>query len=262
MSAQFPKGAMAETWRRTTAKKRVPRPGPRHAVLAPRTSGEPPAPPDRLIAEDFHPDDSVSRIEQPAGQSPRFDPEAVPFQVYSSGVGLDRGAGDPRWEIVSVSTERNYRPRPAVVLEPLGCYIRDDRDTAQWLSNSKLPANMPAGARWTFRTHFNLSGFDPASAVGGTHRRGRLYRRDTTEWPQFQSAGGAAATALVLETGAHPARRGFRAGRQRFGGRAGERRRAGGVQHHGAVHAVGRDCPADEMKEVTDLSQSPSYSGS
>ena len=41
-----------------------------------------------------------------------------PFTLFGTGVGLDRGAADPHWEITAISTEANFKPRPAVVAVP------------------------------------------------------------------------------------------------------------------------------------------------
>ncbi len=87
-----------------------------------------------------------------------------PFPLFGTGVGLDRGASDPHWEIAAISTEANFKPQPAVVVVPEPNYARDNRDKAQWISNSEPKHNLPIGCRWTLRTHFDLTGFDPSSA--------------------------------------------------------------------------------------------------
>jgi hypothetical protein len=87
-----------------------------------------------------------------------------PFPIYSSGVGLDRGARDPHWEITQVSTDANFKPQPAVVVVPDHIYVGDNRDRGQWISSSQPVHDQPPGCRWTLRTHFDLTGFDPASA--------------------------------------------------------------------------------------------------
>ena len=63
-----------------------------------------------------------------------------------------------------MSTNPHFKGLLAVVAEPTNNYARDSRDQAQWISNARTPGNMPGGCRWTLRTHFDLSGFDPATA--------------------------------------------------------------------------------------------------
>ena len=139
-------------------------PSPTFAPRAKPASELPPAL-EKSLAE-YRATDPVLRIEQLAKHKSTPDEAPLePYQIFSTGKNLDRGAGDPHWEIVSDSNGPNYRPRPAIVLEPLECYIHDDRSVAQWLSNSKVPLNLPGGVRWTFRTHFDLTGFDPSTAM-------------------------------------------------------------------------------------------------
>ncbi len=87
-----------------------------------------------------------------------------PFPLFGTGVGLDRGKSDPHWEITAISTDANFKPQPAVVVVPEPNYARDSRDKAQWISNSEPKHSLPIGCRWTLRTHFDLSGFDPSTA--------------------------------------------------------------------------------------------------
>jgi hypothetical protein len=42
--------------------------------------------------------------------------------------------------------------------------VPDNRDKAQWVSNSTSKDDMPAGCRWTMVTHFDLTGFDASTA--------------------------------------------------------------------------------------------------
>jgi hypothetical protein len=91
-------------------------------------------------------------------------PEPVPFDLFNTGKGLDRGATDPHWEIVGMSNDLNFTPRPATVTQPFSFYCRDNREKFLWLSDTRTPHDVPGGALWTFRTHFDLTGFDPATA--------------------------------------------------------------------------------------------------
>jgi hypothetical protein len=94
----------------------------------------------------------------------RTMPPLEPFPIFSTGVGLDRGAADLHWEIVAVSNDPSFRSRPAVVADPEPDYCADARDKAQWISLSKTLPDLPGGCRMTFRTKFDLTGFDPATA--------------------------------------------------------------------------------------------------
>ncbi len=87
-----------------------------------------------------------------------------PIPLFGTGLGLDRGAPDPHWEITAVSSDLNFKPQAAVVAVPDQSYVPDNPDRAQWISNSKSKDNMPAGCRWTFVTHFDLAGFDASTA--------------------------------------------------------------------------------------------------
>jgi hypothetical protein len=87
-----------------------------------------------------------------------------PFPLFSTGVDLDRGADDPHWEIIAISTDPKFTPRHAVAAVPAKSYLPDARDKAQWIADAKTPSTMQKGCRWTLRTRFDLSGFDPATA--------------------------------------------------------------------------------------------------
>jgi hypothetical protein len=84
--------------------------------------------------------------------------------LCGTGMGLNSGDSDPHWEIVAVSSEPAFKPQDAVVMAPRNEYVNGARDEAQWLATAAKPVDMPSGCRWTFRTHFDLSGFDPATA--------------------------------------------------------------------------------------------------
>jgi hypothetical protein len=116
------------------------------------------------------PDKPVERMASETSRFIRKMSEWDQFPIFSTGVGLDRGAADPHWEITNISTDPNYKPKVAVVVQPRPAYLPDDRRKAQWISNSKAMDGMPGGCRWTLRTHFDLAGFDPATA----HIKGRM----------------------------------------------------------------------------------------
>ena len=91
-------------------------------------------------------------------------PAPEPFPLFSTGVGLARGESDPHWEIVAVNTDREFERRPATVAIPAFNYEAGSPETAQWISLTKVLEGMPEGCRITFRTRFDLTGFDPATA--------------------------------------------------------------------------------------------------
>ncbi len=94
----------------------------------------------------------------------RAMPALEPFPLFSTGVGLDRGGADSHWEIVSFNPDASFKPRAAVVADPEPDYCADARDKAQWVSLSKALPDLPGGCRMTFRTKFDLTGFDATTA--------------------------------------------------------------------------------------------------
>jgi hypothetical protein len=118
-----------------------------------------------------------ARIEKPQGNAPPVitrstaDPKrfvrtmpAEPFPLFSTGVGLDVGQPDPHWAIVAISTKPNFKPQLCIVANPGSYLVRGLRESGQWLSNAAVSTAQADGCRWTFRTEFDLNGFDPHSA--------------------------------------------------------------------------------------------------
>ena len=99
-------------------------------------------------------------------------PHPEPFALFGTGADYNRGEADPHWEITEISTDSSFKPQPAVVSVPNIGYARDNRNIAQWISSRKAigDLDMPVGCRWTLRTHFDLTGFDPSTA----HVAGRI----------------------------------------------------------------------------------------
>jgi hypothetical protein len=115
------------------------------------------------------PDKPAERIESEpgvlgGGQFVRAMPAPVPITICGTGFALDRGAADPHWELVDISSDANFKPQPAVVADPLPIYLRPGSDGAQWISKSQSLRVMPDACRCTYRTHFDLTGFDASTA--------------------------------------------------------------------------------------------------
>jgi hypothetical protein len=87
-----------------------------------------------------------------------------PFPIFGTGVGLNRGEADTHWQITAVSTIPTFKPRPAVVTDQGRFSTRGSKSTGQFISDAADPTGQPDGCRWTLRTEFDLSGFDPDTA--------------------------------------------------------------------------------------------------
>jgi hypothetical protein len=92
----------------------------------------------------------------------------IPVPVHGTGAGLEPGSPDPQWQIVAVSGDPSWIPRPAyVVMDPRIEYPADSGD-AKWISTTPAMESSPA-ANYTYRTTVDLTGFDPTSvSVQGT----------------------------------------------------------------------------------------------
>ena len=98
---------------------------------------------------------------------------AVPIAIFDTGAGLDRGAEDGHWELVRDSGDPAFKPKAAVVLNPPASFLREKGNT-RWISmnregksaldKSAQDKSTKGKRRWTFRTRFDLSGFDADSA--------------------------------------------------------------------------------------------------
>jgi hypothetical protein len=102
-----------------------------------------------------------------AGPSPAFvkiEATPQPFTLYSTGARLAGWSFDPHWQITQVSHVPFFKPIQARVGSPhmpSSAYVKDSFELGQWLL---APGTYPASCRITFRTEFDLTGFDPASA--------------------------------------------------------------------------------------------------
>ena len=95
-----------------------------------------------------------------------FD-DREPFPLFGTGVNVDRGQPDPHWSITDVDHAANFTPRPAVEWEWPSDFGPLRRQSGRCISLTNPPM-APPGCRMTFRTSFDLTGFDPATAtIGG-----------------------------------------------------------------------------------------------
>jgi hypothetical protein len=93
-------------------------------------------------------------------------PKRAPLKLHNTGEGLAEGAPDPHWQLVAVSSEPNFKPRPAIVSSlPFGVWLANDPTRSQWISTGDHMPNLPHGVTYTFRTTFALTGMAPDTAV-------------------------------------------------------------------------------------------------
>jgi hypothetical protein len=124
-------------------------------VAAPDAPGKPAKPIERIAADEkrFY----------------RAMPGPVPFPLFSTGVGLDRGALDPNWEVAAISSDPAWKPTHAAVVPwdtgNAPYYAPDSREAGQWVCSLPEDPKLPPLCRMTFRTQFDLSGFEPTTAA-------------------------------------------------------------------------------------------------
>lgn len=87
-----------------------------------------------------------------------------PFPLAGTGVDMDPGQPDPHWWITDVDRQADFTPRPALAVTNTGNSTAISRHEGQWISLKNLPIER-VGCRMTFRTTFDLTGFDPATAM-------------------------------------------------------------------------------------------------
>ena len=100
-------------------------------------------------------------------------PKSAPIQFFNTGKGLKTGDPDPHWQIVSRSDDPHFKPRPAVVVNPVPANGADNPSRSQWIA----PAAdfwLPDDVVYTFRATFDLTGLLPSRAA----LRGRFIADD------------------------------------------------------------------------------------
>jgi hypothetical protein len=109
---------------------------------------------------------SIERVAINEKQFVRALPAPELFPLFGTGAGLARGAADPHWQIIAVSVDPDFKPQPAiVVLQPDQAYVSESRDKGQWVALDAEAKDYPDECRWTYRTKFDLTGFDVNSAL-------------------------------------------------------------------------------------------------
>jgi hypothetical protein len=95
-------------------------------------------------------------------------PRRMPIRVFSTGVGSREGQIDPHWQLVAVSNEPDFKPRPALVSparsSSLG-WLPNEPGRSQWISIVGDGSAVPNGSTYTFRTYFDLAGLRLATAM-------------------------------------------------------------------------------------------------
>jgi hypothetical protein len=116
---------------------------------------------------------SMDRQENPAfvsvvpdaGAFVRRLPGRIPITLFNTGVGLKEGQPDPHWQLVAVSNDPHFRPRPAVVAQPAdGLWMANAPRRSQWISILGDASPLPNNVTYTFRTDFDLTDVRPGTA--------------------------------------------------------------------------------------------------
>jgi hypothetical protein len=116
----------------------------------------------------------IERIESAAERFVReLSAKRVPIAVFGTGLGVEDGHGDPRWELTRISGDPDFVPRPATVITSIRrTWTPNVSGREKWLSPScAWYQSVPVGTKYTFRTTFNLNGGKPETA----RLRGRMF---------------------------------------------------------------------------------------
>ena len=92
-------------------------------------------------------------------------PARAPIEVLNTGLGLREGDPDPHWQIVAVSNDPHFKPRPAVVTVVAPNCLPNNPDWSQSVSTAGDLPRLPHNVTWTFRTTFELPGLVPGTAA-------------------------------------------------------------------------------------------------
>ena len=93
----------------------------------------------------------------PTGSFARQMPRRMRIKLYT-GVGVKEGQADPHWQLVAVSNEPHFKPRPALVTPiPSDWRMANNPDRSQWISAVGDWSCVPNGVTYTFRTTFQLA---------------------------------------------------------------------------------------------------------
>jgi hypothetical protein len=87
---------------------------------------------------------------------------AIPLTLHNTGAGIAEGHPDPNWQFVHDAKDRTMLPRPAIVAKAPPIYLANSA-SSRWISTAGKLSAVPVGT-YTFRTQFDLTGLDPATA--------------------------------------------------------------------------------------------------
>ena len=93
-------------------------------------------------------------------------PKRVPVKLFNTGANLKEGDPDPHWEVVAVSNDPSFKPRPAFVVAGFDAqyWLSNDPDRSQWISPFRDWKPQPHEIIYTYRTTFDLDGLSPSTA--------------------------------------------------------------------------------------------------
>ncbi|HEY2584772.1 MAG TPA: FecR domain-containing protein [Tepidisphaeraceae bacterium] len=85
-----------------------------------------------------------------------------PLPLHNTGMGIAEGQPDPHWQFVRDDNDPNLVPRAAIVAKAPPIYLPNTA-SSRWISTAGKLGPMHVGT-YTFRTQFELTGMDPATA--------------------------------------------------------------------------------------------------
>ncbi|HLX64539.1 MAG TPA: hypothetical protein VKX17_24920 [Planctomycetota bacterium] len=92
-----------------------------------------------------------------------------PIKLANTGIGLNEGDDEPNWRITKKSFDPAYQPQQAVVKRYDEATHVNDPKKSQWISTTSRMATADPVGYYTFQTHFDMNGLDPATAVIHAH---------------------------------------------------------------------------------------------